>query len=297
MADIINDTMNWLSSGNNVIYIAVAVMAVFMIYLLATRKSKPKEFKPLDLKKETKRRYNNEYSYFGIPLKLHIYDINSDKPFGFVIGYMRVVWMEQFKKYEPVHQNFPKEVFTDKIYSLATEVYQKPYEELDDIQRKSIRELAKEELRKGMTEIVQGERPKIVRGKKEILGSNPIPCYMFKITHDSWLYRLLSSISNIGTNYFIFDADQVEFEPKKIILTANFERKTANDIFIFSKAGKLIVQDIGYGIERENVWQETANQIPRAVHFDTEASKALLMKREDAKIRDEQFKHSKEANE
>lgn len=262
--------------------------------MFVTQKPKVKEFKPLDLKKETRKRYNREYNYFGTKLGKPIYDINDDHPFGWVIGYMKVVWLDQFKRYEPLHQNFSKEQLFDKMMKSAKEVYQKPYDELDDVQKKNIAALAKEELR---GEQIEDADTKIVRGKKEVSVVVPTPQYLFKVSRYSFLYRIIASLTNIGTNYFIFDADQIDFQPEKLVTTANFERRLANDIFVFSKAGKLQVQDIGYGIERENIWQETANQIPRAVHFDTEASKQLILRREDAKIETDKYKHQKEANE
>ena len=299
MADPLSGVMSYLTNGQIfgvpvIAFIFIIVLIFAVAYMFLTKKPKVKEFKPLDLKKETKKRYNREYNYFGKKLGKPIYDINDDIPFGWVVGYMKVVWVEQFKRYEPLHQNFSKEQLWEKMNKSAREVYQKPYDELDDIQKKNITALSKEELRAEQTEDVDS---KIVRGKKEVSVLVPTPIYMFKITRYSLLYRIIATITNLGTDYFIFDADQVDFQPEKLVTTANYERKSANNIFVFSKAGKMMVQDMGYGIERENVWQETANQIPRAVHFDTEASKQLILRREDAKIESDKYKHQKEANE
>jgi hypothetical protein len=271
-------------------------MAIFIIYLIATRKARPKEYKPLDLKKETRKRYNQEYGYFGHKLGLPIYDVDDAKPFGYIIGYMRVVWMEQFKKYEPVHQNFDKQTLFDRMQKDAQEVYLKPFSELDDIQKKSIRALARDELQKEVVEVIQGEKPKVVGGRKETTYSDPIPCFMFKVTHNNFLNRLLASISNIGTDYFVFDADQIEIENTKVNTLAHLQRRQENNIFVFSKAGKKIVQDVGFTVEREEFMGAVANSIQRVL-FNNDMAKDINIRREDARITDEKFKHTKEANE
>lgn len=296
MPDFISDTMNWMSSGSNALYIALPLVFIFIIYLIATRKPRPKEFKPLDLKKETRNRYNQEYGYFGHKLGLPIHEVNDEKPFGFIIGYMRVVWMEQIRKYEPVHQNFDKVTLFEKMSKCAQEVYQKPFADLDDVQKKSIRALARDELQKETVETIKGARPKIVQGRKETIEEKPIPCYMFKVTHNNFINKFLASISNIGTDYFVFDADQIDIENTKVNTLAHLQRKQENNIFVFSKAGKQIVQDVGFTVEREEFMGAVANSIQRVL-FNNDMAKDINIKREDARISDEKYKHTKESNE
>lgn len=304
MADPITDFFNALMNGTtfgipNIYLIIILGFIALSIYLIATRKPKVKEFRPLDMKKETKRRFKREYKYFGKSLNRNIYDINDDKnPVAYAIGYMKVVEMQEMKRLEPVYAKVSKSDLDKQHEKNAMEIYQVPYSELNDVQKKNIDEVAKEELRNLKIEVIaKGQKTKITRGKKEIEYSIPIPLYMLKICQTNIMSKVLARIFNYGVDWALFDKDQIQFEKDRIILTADFQRRTPFDIFVFSSAGKNLVQDISYGQERENIWQETANQIPRAVHFDTEASKSLLYRREDAKIEKEKRKAQTETRE
>lgn len=296
MADPLSGTMTWLSTGNNGIFVGLAAMTVFIVYLIATRKPRQKEFKPMDLKKETKKRYNEQFKFFGTSIGTDIYEPDTKKPFGYVMGYMRVVWIDRFKKWEPIHRAYSKDQFNDKMARTALEVYQLPYDQLNDVQKKNVHEIAKDELPRESERI---ERPdeKIVGGKRELIINVPVPCYMMRITKPKLLYKILAQLTGIGASWYLFDADQLEWTDKSIILNAHFPRTIFNNVFVFSKAGKQLVQDIAFGVERENVLQETANQIPRTIFFDTAAARAASDRRETAKIEQEKYRHQVEANE
>ena len=304
MADIISDSLEWLMNGKtggipNLMIIIMIAGFFLLIYLLLTRKPKVKDFVPLNMKKETKRRIKKDYKYFGMPLNKNIYDVNNeDKPVGYAIGYMKIVEMKEMKRLEPIYSNFSKEQLAMKHEKTAQEIYAKPYYQLNEIEKRNIDEVSKEELRNEKTEVMaQNENIKIKRGKKEIKYSTPIPMFVFKICPSKMISKVLARFLGVGVDWFLLNSNQVVFEPGKILLTANFQRRQANDIFTFSQAGKNLIEDITFGVERENIWQETANQIPRAVHFDTEASKSLIYRREDAKIEKEKHKAQTESHE
>lgn len=304
MADPTTDIFNVIFNGKtggvpNIVIIIALAMLFFFIYLIVTRKAKPKEFKPLDMRKETKRRFKREYKYFGRALHKNIYDVNdADNPVAFAIGYMKVVEMEQMKRFEPIMPRIPK-TDLDKLHAKnALEIYGVGYSHLNDVQKRNIDEVSKEEARtQKIEEVARNKKTKIVRGKKETEFSLPVPMYMFKICQPNILAKLLARFLNYGIDFAVFDKDQVKMEKDRITLTANFQRRTPFDIFVFSESGKNLVQDISYGQERENIWQETANQIPRAVHFDTEASKSLLYRREDSKLEREKRRAQSETRE
>jgi hypothetical protein len=308
MADIITNFFEFIMNGKtagipNIMIIILIGAFLFIVYLLITRKSKIKEFRPLDMKKETKRRLKKDYKYFGMSLNRNIYDANTEddtnaRPLAYAIGYMKIVEMKEMKRLEPIYSNFAKELLDIKHEKTSQEIYNKPYSQLNETEKKNIDEVSKDELRNEKVETMpQSENIKFVRGKKEIKYSTPIPMFVFKICSPAIVSKLFARILGIGIDWFLLNKDQVIFESTKILITANFQRRIPFDIFTFSQAGKNLVEDISFGVERENIWQETANQIPRAVHFDTEASKALIYRREDAKIEKEKHKAQTESRE
>lgn len=304
MVDIISGAMDWLMNGKtggipNLVVIGIIAGFFIIIYLLFTRKPKIKEFVPMNMKKETKRRFKKDYKYFGMKLNKNVYDVNNkDKPIGYAIGYMKVVEMKEMKRLEPIYSNFSKERLSAKHDQTALEIYEKPYAQLNEVEKRNVDEVAKEELRNEKIEVMeQSENVKIIRGKKETKYPVPIPMFMLKMCSPDIVSKLLARFLGVGVDWFLLNKDQITFETSKVLLTANFQRRTPFDVFVFSKEGKELVQDITYGIERENIWQETANQIPRAVHFDTEASKSLIYRREDAKIEKEKHKAQTESHE
>jgi hypothetical protein len=304
MADIISDSLSWLMNGKtggipNLVVIGIIAGFFIIIYLLFTRKPRVKEFIPMNMKKETKRRFKKDYKYFGVSLNKNVYDVNKeDKPVGYAIGYMKVVEMKEMKRLEPIYSSFSKERLSAKHDQTALEIYEKPYAQLNEVEKRNIDEVSKEELRNEKIEVMeQSENVKIIRGKKVINYPVPIPMFMLKMCSPGTISTLLARFLGVGVDWFLLNKDQITFEPTKVLLTANFQRRTPFDIFIFSQEGKNLVQDITYGIERENIWQETSNQIPRAVHFDTEASKSLIYRREDAKIEKDKHKAQTESHE
>lgn len=304
MADGITDFFNNFLNGEtagvpNIMLIAFVGMIFFAIYLYMTRKPKAKEFKPLDLKKETKRRFKKDYKYFGKSLGKNIYDANDDaKPIAFAIGVMKIVENKRMKRLEPIYTTYSKTDLIKAKNKTAKEIYGKDYLALSENEKRNVHEVAKEELRNEQIQIAEkGADIKFVRGKKEIEFSEPIPMYAFKICGTAIVNKILARLFNYGIDWFVLEKEQVNFEPSRITLSADFQRRKPNEVFVFSKAGKKLVQDVSYEVERENIWQETANQIPRAVHFDTEASKSLVYRREDAKLEREKRRGQKESRE
>lgn len=301
MADPISQFVDTIMNGKTagIPNIAIIILIVFIgviIYFILTRKPKVKEYIPLDMKKETKRRFKHLYKYFGMPLGKTVYSVDADKPVAFGIGYMKVVEMENMKRLEPIHAKFDRKKLDAKHEENAQQVYGISYSELNTTQKRNIDEIAKEELRNEEIETFSSRKKrKIRRGKVEVDFSVPIPMYVLKICGNSVTSKILARVFNYGVDWALFEKDQISFEKDKVVLTASFQKRTPFDIFVFSKAGKNLVEDITYQQERENIWQETANQIPRAVHFDTEASKSLLYRREDAKLEAEKRKSQKEA--
>lgn len=300
ISDFFNNLLNGQTNGIPNIYILIIIgFAIFFIYLVVTRKPKRKEFVPMDMKKETKRRFKREYKYFGIPLHKKIYHANgNDKPLGYAIGYMKVVEMKQMKRFEPILAKIPKADLTNAHEKSAREIYNTSYSKLNDIQKRNVDAVSKEELREAKTiSIAKNSKVKIRRGKKEVDYSIPVPLYCFKICSNEIMPKMLARFLNYGIDWAIFEKDQITLEKDRLLINADFQRRTPFDIFVFSKAGKNLVEDISYGQERENIWQETANQIPRAVHFDTEASKSLIYRREDAKIEKDKRRSQTESRE
>lgn len=304
MADAITDFFNTLLNGEtngipNIYILIIIGFVIFIFYLVLTRKPKSKEFKPLDMKKETKKRFKREYKYFGVPLNKNMYVVNDDEhPIGYAIGYMKVVEMKQMKRLEPIVARVSKTALADKHEQTAQEIYGTTYSKLNDVQKRNIDEVSKEELRNDQTEVIaKNSKIKIKRGKKEVEFSEPVPMYMFKVCEANIIKKLLARFLNIGIDWMLFNKEQIMNKDDKIYLTANFQRRMPFDVFVYSQAGLKLVEDISFGVERENIWQETANQIPRAVHFDTEASKSLIYRREDAKLEKEKRRAQTESRE
>ena len=308
MADF--DINNWLSTGTIfglpvVIFLVMIGMAIFILFLVISRKSKPsiKEFKALELDKETRKRYKELYKFYGVDCNKNIYEplgldedkkVKYGKPFGFVIGYMKGVWQDQFKKYEPIHPNYSKEQLDAKFQSSAVEVYGTPFEKLNDDQKKNIHELAKEELRDETSTQVKGN---VVRGKIEIKYSVPTFVFFMKVSKPGFLSKFLAKFIGIGWKWFQFDMDSVTFLNDRLNLNGNLDTKQYQGIFITSVAGRKHIDDIGFAVERESIMSATANQTNRVIHFNIETSKATILKEIDAKIEGDKYKHTRESNE
>jgi hypothetical protein len=300
ITDFINTLMNGKTGGIPNIYIIIGIAGLaLIIYLLVTRKPRLKDFKPLDMKKETKRRFKREYKYFGLPLNKNVYNVNDDeKPIAYAIGYMPVTEMKEIKRLEPVYTGFSKPLLDQKHEQMAQQIYLKSYKDLNEVEKKNADEASRDELSKERVQVIpKGEKIKYEHGRKIIDFSIPVPMYALKICSPEILPKLLARFLNYGIDWALFNKEQLKQDEDKILITGSFQRRQAFDVFIFSKEGKNLVEDLSFGVERENIWQETANQIPRAVHFDTEASKALIFRREDAKIEKDKRKAQTESHE
>ena len=308
MADPITDIFSQLMNGStygipNIAIILIIAFIFITIYLLATRKPRIKEFKPMIMKKETKRRFKHEYKYFGMPLNKNIYDVNlkddeNAKPIAYAIGYMPITEMKEMKRLEPVYTNFSKEDLELKHNQMAQQIYQKDYASLNEVEKKNTDEASRDELSKERIQIMPKDKKiRYEHGRKIIDFSIPVPMFALKVCSPTVLLKVLARFLGVGTDWWVINKDQLKQEEGNIYIVANFQRRTPFDIFVFSQAGKQLVEDISFGVERENIWQETANQIPRAVHFDTEASKSLIYRREDAKIEKDKHKAQTESHE
>lgn len=308
MADLVAGLMDYLTNGQIagvpvIAFLFIIVLIIVVVYMFVTQKPKIKEFKYLDLKKATRKEYNKLYSFYGEKIGRNIYapvgkddkgNLRYDKPFGFVVGIMKDMWFDNFKRYEPVRLNYSKDALMEKMNKSAQEVYQRNYDELDDEKKKSIHQLAREEMSQ---DTASAAGITLVNGKREVIEKVPTPVYKMKVTHPSLLYKILASITNIGTGWMIFNENQIDFDGDRILLNADYQKKSYNDIFITSKAGQNLVEDVAFAIERENIWQATANAIPRVQHFADQTASSVIIKREDADILTKQRQHQKEANE
>lgn len=288
---------------------ALIVGAVFFIvYLLVTRKPKAKEFKPLDLKKETKKYTNKEFKYFGTKCGVYIYsagDIDhankmhkKPKAFGYVIGIMKSAWNERYKRYVPAYSvkaNDPRVI--RKMETASKEVYKKSFKDLNDKQKVNIRKLAKEEVKDEYVEVYkEGTTTRIVRGKKEIIESKPIGLYILKITAPNIINITLGKLLGFGTDYFRFDAHQLNIGDNMIEVKSDYQRKIYNDQFIFSEAGKKSLDDIGFEKDREQQLQAIANQTSKVQFFDSGMGKDIERLREAYRLEADKRKIQKEAH-
>ena len=302
MADPISDFFGSIFNGttggvpNIYILLGIAGLAI-IIYLILTRKPQPKTFKPLDLKKETKRRFKREYKYFGKPLNKPMYDPDNDKPIAYAIGYMKVVEMKEFKRIEPVYTNFGRKSMVKKKMELAEQIYEKPYDKLNELEKKNIVEAAKEELRdEEIKKIPIDDKTKIRRGKKEVTEFEQVAMYMIKFCSNSLLSKTLARIFGYGTDWALFDKGQIDFEYDKVLITANFQMRTPYDVFVFSTAGKKRIEDISFGVDREQQLQAIANQTSKVQFFDTDLGRHIEMKREEAKIEQDKRRRQSESH-
>lgn len=125
---------------------------------------------------------------------------------------------------------------------------------------------------------------------------NPIPLLCFKIYQGSLLGRI-KAIFGFGMKYFLIDEKAVAMDEDSIKIDSGLERQYFFGQFIFSRAGKSIMDNTSFRIDRENQLQEIANQIPRTVFFDTELAKRAIMAREAFALEKEKFKAQKESME
>lgn len=301
MADFVTNFFETLMNGKtagipNIAFVLGFILLGFLIYMYLTKTPKVKEFKALDMKKETKRRFKKDYKYFGMSLNQNMYDVNNEiKPIAYIIGFMKIVEMKHLKRLEPIYEKESKEKMAERYAKLSKEIYKKDFDALNAVEKKNVYEIAKEEVRNAKIEVMDANaKVKIKRGRKEVEYSEPVAMYCFRICKPDAFSKVIARVLGLGTDWTLFDANQVSFGSDRVTLNANFQRRSPNEIFVFSRAGMNLVQDISYEVERENIWQETANQIPRAVHFDTEASKQLVFRREDAKIEQDKKKAQRE---
>lgn len=272
--------------------IAVIALVVFVIWLVLTRVPRTKEYKEIDLKKEIKDELNINYKYFsnivGKPIYAGLIKI------GYAIGYMPILWNNQSKRYEPIMKLNPMKM-KEKMETASKEVYEKYFKDLSDVQKKNIRELARQELKDEYVEIVKdGEKTKIVRGKNEVIDNEQVPCFVFKVCNAGMLSKMKASLLGFGIKYFIVEQTLVTINDNSIQFQDGLQRQLFFEQFIFTKTGKNIVDNTAFRIDRENQLKEIANQIPRTVFFDIEAAKRASFMREQAQIETERWQHQKE---
>lgn len=274
----------------------------FIIYLIVTRKPKLKEFKPLDLKKETKSRFKKEYKFFGMPIGKNIYnpvpagEINEPKPVAFVIGMMKKVEQKAMKRSEPIYAKVPPEQLAIMHQQMAQDIYQKNYLDLDEKEKKSVHEAALEEIRnQRVEEMSQSEKFKVIRGRKVTEYTTPVPTLLLKICAPDMMSKFLARFANHGVEWLALNASQVNFKEDGLYLTADFQRRLYNNIFILSKEGKDMTQDVGFNIEREEFMGAVANSIQRVL-FNNDQARDINLRREDARIENEKHKAQKESH-
>lgn len=280
----------------------------FIVYLLVTRKPRAKEFKPLNLKKEIKKDTNKEFKYFGSNAGVYIFSAGEvehatkmnkkPKPFGYVVSIMKQVWSDQYKRYVPLYSNVDAGSLAARMEAAAKDVYKKPFDALDDKQRKEIRKLAKEESKEEFVELVKvGEKYKIVRGKKEISEHKPTGLFILKITRPNIINVTIGRLLGFGVDYFRFDASQLTIENDMIKVKADYQRRIYNNQFIFSEAGKLSIDDIGFAKDREQQLQAIANETSKVQFFDTGVGRDIEKLREAYRLEAEKRKVQKEGHE
>ena len=313
MSDVITDTLQFLLNGKiagmpTIFFIAFIFLIFFVFYMIATRKPKLKEFKALDLKKEIRKDTKKEFSYFGERYNKYIYDKGEietslksgkkPKPFGYVLGIMKVVWNDQYKRLVPLYRNENSAKQLDKMETASKEIYNKSFNDLDEKQKKDIRELAREELKDEWVEIQQvGKKIKIVRGKKEETFNVPIATFCLKLSKPNIVNRTFAKYLGLGISFFRFDSNQISIDINKIVLNANFQRKIFNDQFIFSDAGKKIIDDIAFCKDREQQLQAIANETSKVQFFDSSMGQHVEKLREQYKLEAEKHKAQTESHE
>lgn len=276
--------------------------AVFIFYLIITRKPKLAVFKPLDLKKETKKRYKKEYKFFGMPIGKNIYnpvkddDIQVPKPIAFVIGLMKKVEMKAMKRIEPIYAKVAPEQMAIMHEQMALDVYQKHYMDLDEKEKKAAHDAAVEEIRNQRIEVMsQQEKFKVIRGRKVTEYTTPIPTLLLKVCAPDAFSKFLARFFNTGIEWIALNASQLQFKEDGLYLTADFQRRLYNDIFVLSKEGKDMTQDVGFNIEREEFMGAVANSIQRVL-FNNDQARDINIRREDARIEQEKHKAQKESH-
>jgi hypothetical protein len=283
MADIVTDTFNYIQTGKianiPVIYFFILIgLVIFVVYLLITRKPKQKEYKPINLKKEIKDELKTYYKFFSMPVRKPVYSglINI----GYAIGYMPLVWNKQMKQLiaNKRRTKVPgsKEVIADKN-ALSDEMQ---YEHVD---------LGKENI------VELNERTPI--GSYAKIVNQPIEMFCFKVCSNNMLSKILAQFLNVGITYFFIEESFVKIDQSSIQFSPFLQRQYFFGQFIFSKIGRDVIDNTAFRIDRENVLQETANQIPRTVFFDTELAKGVARMREVASIEKDRFKSQKESAE
>lgn len=287
--DIFSQIMNSTFLGIPTVFILITLgIAVVLVW-----KMKPKEekYKPIDIKKKVKEDLDLQFKYFSQRLRMPIY--SGLIKLGMTSGYMPMVWNVTKKRYENVVIPEDKN-FNDKLEEMSKEIYSKPFSELEDDKKKAIREAVKYEIREDMAEIeVKGEKVTVKHGKIEHKEIERTDVYVFKILPSNLINRGIDVI--LGKyKYFIVDLAAVTFNNQAVNLSPSLQRQPYFGQFIFSTATKNIIDNTAFKIERENLLQEVANQIPRTVFFDLGTAKDTTTKREEAKIFEERYKSQQE---
>ena len=108
MADILTEANNWLSSGNNIIYLMLLGAVIVIVFLVASKKSKQKEYKAIDLRKQIKLELTQLYNTFGEPVNKSLF--KNGVEIGKVLGFMPLIWNEEISIKDNIQMNSKSEV-------------------------------------------------------------------------------------------------------------------------------------------------------------------------------------------
>ena len=259
----LNIPMYWL-----IIPIGIGII----IYLLVTRKPRPSEYKPIDMKKEIKKSVKDNYNKFGIGINKTLYrDIIK---VGYCFGYMPMMWNKKIKIKDNLTIANIKEV-SDALVQIRDE-------------QPEIQEVMSE------SEIIKANP---FSKKKEHIVSEIVEMYVFKFCNDNIISISLARILGIGLNFMIVEKDYTTVTDDSIIIKVTAQPTKFYGIYIFSKTARHYIENISFRTNRENELQEIANTVPRAVFFDTQLAKWVARARENAQIEKEKYKGQIEAGE
>ena len=274
-------------------------MIIFIFYLIITRKVKESKYKAIDLKKKVRDDLNLQYKFFGITVNKPLYE--GMKQVAYVIGYMPMRWNIQKKRYENIVMNFDKKKFFKKISEISQELYKKPFKELSPQEKKATMSVVKSDMKNQYLNLQMakdtkpGETVKIKNFKKEITYNESVDMVALKVSK-SGIGKFIAMLFPSQAVYFILEKQQIEFNTNVVNMASGIQRQPYYKEFIFTKSARATLDNTGFKIEREQLMQETANQIPRTVFFDIDSAKRSAFLREQADITSKRFKSQKEAH-
>ena len=237
-------------------WLLIAIVIFIIVFIIKLLKGKDKGFRKRDLKKEVKANMNKLFKTFGMDRKLSTND-------QLRIGFNLVGRIKRACNYYWVD-------------------YQEIAEKGKGKDKKELKLSAKEML--VIEAIVSGKKTKRKKKYRRTL----YEFYTFEVYKDN-LFGKIRYLLNWNPEFFLIKSEFVDvtgniFHADSLVQYSNFL-----NVWVFSKMGRDVIEDIAYKISREIELEEMINFMPKQTYVETSTAQMVAKSREKAKIERDKY--------